>query len=266
VQRPGVPCYGGAPDGTKMGDELSATTIVLCRPQDPGNIGSVCRAMKTMGITRLALVGPLPADMRASRVLAVHAADVLDAASRHETLEEALRGHDLVAGVTRREGRWRKQVRLTPEELAERVSSLAGRRVALVFGNEESGLSDEEMKPCHLAVWIPSSPLFPSLNLSHAVQVVAYALHRRLSGVGDSRYSPVGAERIESVTDGLMASLREAGIFSQGFEAEMRLLYRDILARAALSASEADRVERSFAIQRALIVDLRRRGAGRAGD
>jgi len=249
-----------------MDDTLATTTVVLCRPQDAGNIGSACRAMKTMGITRMALVGPLPRDMHPARVLAVHALDVLEAATRHTSVIEAVRDHSLVAGVTRRQGRWRKQAMVSPEELADHVAAHSGRPVALVFGNEESGLSDEELEPCHLAVSIPSSPLFPSLNLSHAVQIVAYALFRRLKEAETARFAPVAVERIESVTDTLMASLREAGLFSQGFEEEMRRLYRDILARAALSEAEAQRVERSFAIQRALVVELRKRKAVPGGD
>lgn len=222
--------------------------------------------MKTMGITRLAFVGPLPEDMHQARVLAVHAVDVLEAATRHASVGEAVQGHTLVAGMTRRQGRWRKQVAMTPEALADHVATHSGGPIALVFGNEESGLSDEELDPCHLVVSIPSSPLFPSLNLSHAVQIVTYSLFRRIGGTGTARYAPAGVERLESVTDAVMAGLREAGLFSQGFEDGMRRLYRDILARAALSEAEAARVERSFAIQRALIAELRKREGVPGGD
>src|SRR4030042_482289 len=108
------------------------------------------------------------AGLPGARVLAVHALDVLDASERFDSVPDAVRGHELVAGVTRRLGRWRKQHCVTPEELADRVASQAGSRVALVFGNEESGLSDTELESCNLAVSIPSSPLFPSTRSSRA--------------------------------------------------------------------------------------------------
>lgn len=250
-----------------MDEGLSSITVVLARPQEPGNIGSACRAMKTMGITRLRIVDPAPEDLTLARVLAVHAVDVLDAAERCRTVAEAVAGYAIVAGVTRREGKWRKQLRLGPEELAEHLAARPGVTAALVFGNEESGLSDEELEPCSLAVSIPSSPLFPSLNLSHAVQIVAYALFRRLGSPPRSRYAPAPPGRVEAATDSIMDSLREAGLFRLGFEAEMRSLYRDVLARAVLSDEESRRVERCFAIQRALIAEIRaarppRRGGG----
>ena len=247
--------YGGA---EHMADTLSSITVVLCRPQEAGNVGSVCRAMKTMGITSLRIVEPAPTDMHQARVRAVHAVDVLDSSTRFSSVADAVRGCSLVAGVTRREGRWRKQLRLTPEELANRLAEHPGTPAAVVFGNEESGLSDHELEPCHLAVSIPSSPLFPSLNLSHAVQIVTYAMFKRLGNLEATRFAPAGAERVRGVADALMASLRESGYFSQGFEAEMRLLYEDILARAALSEAEAVRVERCFDIQRELIARLRK--------
>ena len=244
-----------------MNGYLGGLTVVLARPQDGANVGSACRAMKTMGITRLRIVGPCP-DPEQARLVAVHAVDVLERAERVDTVAEAVADCALAAGVTRREGRWRKQLRLSPEEMAEHVAAAGIRGVALVFGNEESGLSDEELEPCSLAVAIPTSPLFPSLNLSHAVQIVSYALFRRLSGAPAGRYAPVGADRVEAVTEAIMASLRDAGCFSRGFEHETRLLYRDILRRAALSQPEAERVERIFDIQRSLIAGLRSRAAG----
>lgn len=221
--------------------------------------------MKTMGITRLRIVEPAPKDLEMARILAVHAVDVLDAAERFRTVAEAVAGNAIVAGVTRREGKWRKQLRLEPEELALHLAGRPGATAALVFGNEESGLSDEELEPCSLAVSIPSSPLFPSLNLSHAVQIVAYALFRRLGELPPARYAPAPEGRVEGATDSIMDSLREAGLFRLGFEEEMRSLYRDILSRAVLSDEESRRVERCFGIQRALISEIRSARAPRRG-
>lgn len=206
-----------------------------------------------MGLTRLSVAGEHPADLAPARTLAVHALDLLDGMERHATLQEAVRGCALVVGVTRRKGRWRKQSWLLPEDLPPKVAACGGAEVALVFGNEESGLSDDEMRSCHDALYIPTSPLFPSLNLAQAVQIVVYVLARGLDTSGPARPPAITGEAVDRIAAVLMSVLETAGFFSRGYDSGLALLYRDILARAALSPDEAERVERSFAILRSLV-------------
>ena len=156
--------------------------IVLVRPKEDKNIGSVCRAMKTMGFGSLTIVGHDSVNPAEAAITAVHAADVLERAIHCETLEEAVRDAVLVAGVSRRRGKWRKYFAVSPEQLVDRVVSIRRGTCAVVFGNEASGLDADELARCHLAVRIPSSPEFPSLNLSHAVQIITYQLFCRLDG------------------------------------------------------------------------------------
>jgi TrmH family RNA methyltransferase len=221
--------------------------IVLVRPNEDKNIGSVCRAMKTMGFGTLYIVGYDTIDRSAAAITAVHAVDVLQGAVHCETLEEAVRDAVLVAGVSRRRGKWRKYFALNPEQLAERIVPIRQGTCALVFGNEASGLNAGDLAKCHLAVRIPSSPEFPSLNLSHAVQIITYQIYRRLHEKRKSEtFLPIGSERLDALVSLMIASLSNVGFFTQGDPAEMSIFLRDIFARAALEQREADRLARVF--------------------
>ena len=237
--------------------------IVLVRPKEDKNIGSVCRAMKTMGFGSLYIVGQDRVDRREAAITAVHAVDVLERAIHCETLEEAVRDAELVAGVSRRRGKWRKYFALSPEQLAERVASIRLGSCALVFGNEASGLNAGELARCHLAVRIPSSPEFPSLNLSHSVQIITYQLFCRLNAQGQSgAFSPVSADTLAALVSLIIDSLGDIGFFTQGDPGEMSIFLRDILARAALEKAEADRLGGIFEKISALAVHAAIEGRG----
>jgi TrmH family RNA methyltransferase len=221
--------------------------IVLVRPKEDRNIGSVCRSMKTMGFATLCIVGHEAIDRNEAAITAVHAVDVLDRAVRCETLEQAVQDSVLVAGVSRRRGRWRKYFALTPEQLAERIASIRKGTCTLVFGNEASGLNAKDLAQCHVAVRIPSSPGFPSLNLSHAVQIITYQLYRRLSEPGETAtFLPISSRRLDALVSLMTASLANIGFFTQGDPGEMAVFLRDIFARAALEQREAERLARVF--------------------
>jgi tRNA/rRNA methyltransferase len=221
--------------------------IVLVRPHEDRNIGSVCRAMKTMGFGDLYIVGHGDIDRTQAAVTAVHAVDVLERAVHCETLEEAVRNTVLTAGISRRRGKWRKYFALSPEQLCERISSIRKGSCALVFGNEASGLNAEDLAQCHLAVRIPSSPAFPSLNLSHAVQIITYQLFCRLNNRRKvPTFTPISGGALDALIAVMIASLGNIGFFTQGDPGEMSIFLRDVLARAALERREADRLARVF--------------------
>lgn len=223
---------------------LDRTVVVLARPEEAGNVGSVCRAMKTMGIKRLRIVRERELDEHTISYMSVHAFDVYQQSTTFESLPEALADVSLSAGVTRRRGKKRKTVSLLPEEFAERSAGTAEGLIALVFGNERTGLTDEELSECAIAVHIPSSPEFPSLNLSHAVQILTYAMRRVAKP--QARYTPVSRDRIELVTGSAIESLEEIGFFTSAGNSIMTEFLRDLFSRAHLSKTEADRVERMF--------------------
>jgi tRNA (cytidine32/uridine32-2'-O)-methyltransferase len=149
--------------------------FVLVRTSHPGNIGAAARAIRTMGLRRLSLVAPHAFPHAEAIALASGANDVLDDAPIAPDLPAAIAECRLVRGATAR----RRDVpmeEIDAREAAARAlaAARAGREVALVFGNERTGLENDEIKRCHAAVLIPSDPAFASLNLAQAVQVLAY--------------------------------------------------------------------------------------------
>ena len=156
---------------------LQNIRVVLVGTSHPGNIGGAARAMKNMGLSDLVLVEPHEFPSPEARARASGADDILEAAQVVASLEEALSGCTLVFGTSARERRipWPLQ---DPRQSAEAaLDQLAqGGRVALVFGREYAGLTNEELQRCQIHVHIPANPEFSSLNLATAVQVLAYEL------------------------------------------------------------------------------------------
>ncbi len=160
--------------------------IILVNTSHPGNIGATARAMKNMGLRHLYLVDPqdFPSGVATGR--AVGAADILEKAVVTSTLEEAIVDCGLVIGASARARRIPWPL-LSPPQCAEKVADDNGQNeVALVFGREDSGLTNEELQLCHYHVHIPADEEFSSLNLAAAVMVISYevrmALLRRQGG------------------------------------------------------------------------------------
>lgn len=155
---------------------LQSVRIVLVNTSHPGNIGGVARAMKNMGLTELYLVSPrdYPSDRAEWR--ASNAVDVLESAKVVDSLDEAIADCGLVIGTSARSRRIPWPL-VTPRECADRsYHEAATHPVAIVFGREDRGLTNEELHKCNYHVHIPSNPEYSSLNLAAAVQVVAYEL------------------------------------------------------------------------------------------
>ena len=234
--------------------------VVLADTKDSGNIGSVCRGMKNMGIRKLVLVGDRPYDEGRISTLAVHAADIYADAVRFPDLAGATAESIFTVGITRRRGRWRKYRSFSPEELAAKLLDSGEGTISLVFGKEEHGLTDSQLKLCDAAVHIPASPAFPSLNLSHAVQIILYVIFREFSAAGrgeepsgkgpeSEKAGYAGATRTE--VDGAAASavddLEGIGFFTLTGKEEMRIFLRDLLARAGPDIREVERFTGLFA-------------------
>ncbi|MBA2079208.1 RNA methyltransferase [Rhodanobacter sp. PCA2] len=163
--------------------------FVLVRTSHPGNIGGAARAIRTMGFERLDLVAPQRFPDREADALAANAVQVLAGAGVHGTLVEGLAGTSFALGLSARR-RGVTLPELSPREAAAQALAAAvrGEQVALVFGNERTGLENEELATCHAMVRIPSVDDFSSLNLAQAVQVMAYEL--RLAMLGDAAPAP----------------------------------------------------------------------------
>ncbi len=154
---------------------LQNIRVVLVNTSHPGNIGGAARAMKNMGLSRLVLVDPEEFPSPKALARASGANDLLDNAQVVSTLEEALVGCSLVLGTSARDRRIPWPL-LDPRECASKsLEQVAlGGEVALVFGREYAGLTNEELQRCQFHVHIPSDPEFGSLNLAAAVQVLTY--------------------------------------------------------------------------------------------
>lgn len=153
---------------------LSRIRVVLCRTSHPGNIGAAARAMKTMGLANLYLVEPRQFPDPEADARATGAVDVLHRATVTSSLKEALVGASFVVALSARQ-RDIGPVLGAPRETVARLLVEAGQgEVALVFGNETVGLSNDEILHCHAAVTIPTNREFSSLNLGSAVQVLSY--------------------------------------------------------------------------------------------
>lgn len=156
---------------------LERIRIVLIGTSHPGNIGGIARAMHNMGLSDLALVAPRCEPLTAETVSRASGADhIVHDARKLATLEQAVDDCTLVVGASAR-SRTLPWPMITPRTLGERLPAelaAAESRVALVFGREDSGLSNAELQGCHAHVHIPTNPDFSSLNLAAAVQVLAY--------------------------------------------------------------------------------------------
>lgn len=149
--------------------------IVLVNTTDPGNIGAAARAMKTMGLKNLYLVAPKSFPHPTASVRASNALDILAEVVVVDSLVEALQDCNLVFGTSTRvrELNW---ISLTARAAAEKIAMDPRQKVALVFGRERCGLTNEELQHCHFQITIPANSDYNSLNLAAAVQIVAYEL------------------------------------------------------------------------------------------
>ena len=167
-------------------DPLLRIKIVLSHTSHPGNIGAAARAMKTMGLSRLVLVAPRHFPHEEATARASGAADILEQAQVCDKLSDALADCTLVAGMTARRRDlavpflWAREAAAELVQESRCLELAAGLQeplqVALLFGNETAGLSNDELSHCQLGVTIPTNPEYSSLNLGAAVQLMAYEL------------------------------------------------------------------------------------------
>ena len=222
---------------------LDSVAVVLSHPSHPGNVGAAARAMKTMGLADLRVVRPRRALDAEARALAAGGADVLESSRRFETLAEALADCALAVGFSAR-GR---DLSLPADTVREAAPALVAAtregRVALVFGNETSGLSNEELGHCQRLATIPASSHYPSLNLAAAVQIACYELALAAgTSVADARDAaskePATGADLEAFFRHLEASVIESGYLDPARPGRLVERMRRLFARARLERPE----------------------------
>ena len=192
-------------------DTLGRIRVVLSRPSHPGNIGAAARAMKTMGLSDLALVAPRHFPDPDATAMAAGAADVLANTRVCATLDAALADCIVAVGFSARKRELSHGVEPLRASAPAILASAQEGKVALVFGNETSGLSNEELAKCQRFVAVPTNPDYASLNLAAAVQVACY----ELATAADAFDAPRGAaRRAATVADleGLFAHLESSAV------------------------------------------------------
>lgn len=191
-------------------DALTRIRIVLNRPTHPGNIGAAARAMKTMCLEQLYLVAPHRFPAPEAIALAAGAEDVLDRARVYQTLEAAVSDCRLIIGTSARSRRIDWPTLEPAEGVKKMLVAAAEGSVALVFGQERTGLTNEELDRCHAVIAIPANPAYSSINLAGSVQIMAYELMR-----AEAEATPSADETLESTRP---ATHGEMEHFYQHFE------------------------------------------------
>jgi len=236
---------------------LAHVRVVLVETSHPGNIGATARAMKVMGLSRLYLVQPQQYPCAEATARASGADDLLTRAQVCTSLDEALQGCSLVLGASAR-------LRTLPWPIADARSAaaraataaLAGEEVALVFGREHSGLTNQELERCHYLLHIPTNPDYSSLNLAAAVQVVSYEMRMTLLGeqplAAEAAADHVSAEDLDSFYQHLEQTLIDIGFLDPANPRFVMRRMRRLYNRARLERTELN-------ILRGILTETRKR-------
>jgi tRNA (cytidine32/uridine32-2'-O)-methyltransferase len=226
---------------------LNNIRIVLVRTFHSGNIGSAARAMKTMGLTDLCLVSPKDFETSEGKQealkMAMSADDVVEKAQVVESLYEAVKDCTAVIASTART-RGYDLPELNPEECAKRLySESANNKVALVFGPERMGLSNEDLQLAKYRVTIPTNPDYSSLNLAAAVQTLSYEIFEQnsdLEDVPDDRNSALlpTTESLEQLYKHMEKTFKDTGFIIKNHPGEVMQKLRNVFTRAELDETE----------------------------
>jgi tRNA/rRNA methyltransferase len=215
--------------------------VVLVSTRNPLNIGAAARAMSNFGFLSLRVVNPYEVAFREARS-AVGASAVLQKAEKHSSIAKAIADCSLVVGTTTLRQRERHHPLYRLEEGAQRIrTSLTTTRVALLFGSEKVGLSNEDLSHCHWLVHIPTRDAHPSMNLGQAVAVCLYELARGWKPAVKAKKTPVAASgELERITTVLMETLRASGYLGRTASATAEAKVRRLIRRMSLQDGDAD--------------------------
>lgn len=223
-----------------MSNHLDRIVIVLNRPIHPGNVGSVARAMKNMGLRYLRIVEGCDLTDERARWMAVTAGEILDRAVAFQDLKKGVADCSLVIGTVPPDRPRFQQETYAAREMARRIRFRhPDDRVAIIFGPEDHGLANRELDLCHEFVSIPSHPAYPSLNISHAVMVIAYEISLSAQQESPDPERPAAsAEQVEQMYQHLEQTLVEIGFLDPGNPLHIMRDLRRIFSRARLDERE----------------------------
>jgi len=236
--------------------DSSRLAVVVVRPILPANLGSIARASKNFGVRDLRLIEPAAAADEDSHRLASGANDVLETMRRFSSLPLAVADFQAVVATSSLRGRGRHRA-LDLSELPGFLQGLSRARVALVFGPEKSGLTEEEMSHATVFLRLPTEPDFPTLNVSHAVAVALAATRLAGDGAGaDQQEALAKAEDVEGAIDHWNRALDAIGFYDTGHQERTLRDWRRIVAGRPLSERDV-KILRGVANR--ILVSLRRK-------
>lgn len=221
---------------------LKNVCIVLCNTSHSGNIGSTARAIKTMGITNLILVSPVVEIDEVAYSLASNAKDILEQAVIVDTLEEAIQDSSLALALTARKREFNQNLYTPREIIPEVINHISqNHKVSIVFGSEKSGLTINQLEKCNRLVTIPANPVYSSLNLAQAVQIICYELYSQINtGLPSLKDTPDVAtlSQIEGVIASLNNLLSNKKFFTENSMDITKRRLRNIIYKANLTQKE----------------------------
>jgi tRNA/rRNA methyltransferase len=216
--------------------------FVLCRPQSAGNIGAAARVLKNLGFNDLRLVAPALKRRGDAAAMAVHAQDVLASATTWPDLKSAVANCTLTVGTTCRPGPYRAAAEELRSFAPELGALAAGGRVAIIFGSEDHGLTNEELKMCQRLISIPTTAEYRSLNLAQAVAIVAYELAMTVDAgtLPQESFERAPAGGVDAMLDRLGEALVAIGFLPEDNPDHIMFTLRAIFGRSGLDPRELD--------------------------
>ena len=215
-------------------------TIVLNKPKYPGNVGSVARCARNMGIEKIFVVGNRDLAPEEMKQLATHfAAGIVDRIQHFDELAEALARFGYIVGTTSRRGSARGPV-VSPREMAAHIVDISQENeVALLIGPEDTGLSNDDLRFCHLLVTIPTSKHNKSINLSHAAMILCYEIFvARMEAMEAFTPRLAQSEELEGMYDHMKALLMKIGFLNPENPEFWMMHIRRFLSRTSLLSKE----------------------------
>ncbi len=228
-------------DTALTGDCLSNVRIVLVRPRGSANVGAAARAMKNMGLGELCLVRPAVRRYAAAEAMAVHARDLVRAARAVDSIEHAIADCALVVGTTCRGGPYRAAAEDADAAAPAVLASAMRGRVAVLFGPEDHGLTNEDLRSCNRLIRIDTDPAYASLNLAQAVLLIGAALRRAVTAGRASavrQVEPAPAAAVERMYQHLQRALLSIGFLHPQNPEHIMFAVRRLLGRTQLEDHE----------------------------
>ncbi len=220
--------------------------VVFVEPESPGNIGFLARTMKNFGLTNLVLINPCKMENE-SYYKAMHARDVVSNSETYYSLKEFLKSKEIdsAIGTTGNAGGSYNVARIavSPEQLADTINYNGN--IALIFGREGNGLSNEEISLCDVIVSIPTHDYYPILNITHAAAIIFYEMFKREKSYPVDRIESASADEKESLINCMDEIILKLG-YPRHKSKNASLVFRRIIGRAFISEREAHTLKGTF--------------------